>query len=132
MLTLGLLGCGQPGEVDRDGRAGAYLGEGKFHGGQGSLDAKVQLELHEDGSYQMLWLAPSPMALFGVEDGGWSESGGSLVLTPVVKEAKEGEGTFSKLSAASSKSSQPKTLVVEEDAMSWSDGKMDLVFKKKK
>ena len=130
MVTLGLIGCAQLGDVAAKGLTGAYLGEGEFHGEQGSLDAKAQLELREDGSYQLLWLEPSPMALFGVEDGTWSETSESVVLTPVEKEAKAGSGTFAKLSAASSKSSQPKTLEKEGDEIKWSDGKMDLVFRK--
>jgi hypothetical protein len=130
VLAMGLMGCGKPSSSAPEGLPGSYIGAGEFHGTQGSLDAKAQLEIKEGGNYQLLWLEPSPMALFGVESGTWAESGGSVVLTPVVKEIKEGDGTFAKLSSASSKSAVSKTLVKEGAGMKWSDGNMDLVFKK--
>lgn len=130
-LLMVLGGCQSSPSIAEAGIPGAYTGTGSFSASAGTAKVKAQLELDSDGVYRLLYLEPAPLALFGVEEGTWSEEGSGIVLTPQVKEASADDGVFAKLSAASSKSAEPKSLTIEGSELAWSDAKLNLRFKRK-
>lgn len=123
-----LVGCSGLGSSAKVGEPGEYAGSGKFTSSAGSLDVKAQLDLSEEGTYQLLFLEPMPLTMFGIEEGNWVKEGDNVRLTPVAKKAKENAGVIEQIGAATSSNRPEKLLTKKSDGLHWSDSKMQLVF----
>jgi hypothetical protein len=127
-------GCGAGGGPARAEPGGAYLGEGVFSTGYGSMDVQAQLALGADGRYQLLFLEPPPLAMMGSEEGAWSREEGAIQLEPGAPEAEDAEeggetSTFQKLSRTTSANARPKRLTIDGQDLVLRDGKLTVTFR---
>lgn len=127
LLTVLLLtGCSDPGRIVGPQGEGAWLGEGTFQAGPGSLEVKGQLELLSDGTYRFLVLEPPLLMALGVESGTWTRTDHQLDLTPTKDQTGSGIAAIAEVP----KTFRPKSLTIEKGnaAMNLHDGPMNLRF----